>query len=817
MFHRPLIPALICFIAGIFLGRVVLPHVYSLIIFFLFLIAIILIASLLIPKRTRSYCYLFLFFLMGTFLTLSSKVHSDLAGPAIEGNKVVLEGVVLGPPRITSETTRYEIKAQRLFNNGNISSIDEKILLTVYSNGGDFMPGQRIRFPATLKNFNNFNNPGRYDYEEAMELRGFSCRASLSDGRYIVPMGKDGFGLPLRIIEGLRRPVRDLLRETLSPRDQALMRALILGEKQGINYELREPFNITGLGHVLAVSGLHIGLVAWLSFFLFKRLLSISYKLMLKRDIKKIAAAMTCVPVVAYVCLAGFQVSSQRAMIMIITYLFSILIGREKEIWSTLALAALMVLALDPNALFSISFQLSFLAVAGILWLAPAIHQRITAPFIDPGDKKLFSRIYQYISGLIAVTLSAVIFLMPVTSFYFHRISVLSIPANLVIVPVLGIWILPLGLLSSVLIHIYPPAAGLLIELSSLGLNLMMDMIYFFSQFNWASFWVVTPNIFEMMLFYFLIFFIFFIRRLSYAKIGLLFVLILISADISYWLYQTRFNRHLKVTYLDVGQGNAALIQFPGKERMLIDGGGFQSGSFDTGQMVVAPFLFHQKILRIDYLVLSHPHPDHLNGLVFIASHFKPKELWRNRDIVTNLLFEDLIKIVESENIKTLYPSDLAMEREISGVKIELWHPSPVEKPRGLSSDGVYLNNNSLVLKLSYRGKSFLFPGDIEAAGEAEVIQRAGKALESDILLSPHHGSGSSSTGPFLQLVKPEICVISCGKSNRFGFPHNDVLKRLEHADCGIIRIDESGAVQVTAKDEGFKIKTGSSLSNFFF
>jgi competence protein ComEC len=345
----------------------------------------------------------------------------------------------------------------------------------------------------------------------------------------------------------------------------------------------------------------------------------------------------------------------------------------------------------------------------------------------------------------------------------------------------------------------------------------MIDMIQYFSHFAWASFWTVTPNIFEIMLFYCLIFFLFFIKRLSYAKIGLLFVIILATADISYWVYQTRFNKHLKVTYLDVGQGNSALIQFPGKERMLIDGGGFQTGSFDTGQMLVAPFLFHQKILKVDYLVLSHPHADHMNGLVFIASHFKPKELWRNRDVVTSPVYEDLMNIVESENIKTYYPSDLGINREISGVKIELLHPSPSEHTIESPNDGEYLNNNSLVLKLSYRGKSFLFPGDIEMEAENDLLLKAGPKLKSDVFLVPHHGSKNSSTSSFLSMVKPEISVISSGKGNSFGLPHGAVLVRLRNADSKIIRIDKVGAVQVTAEEDGFRINNGHSLTRFFF
>ena len=204
-------------------------------------------------------------------------------------------------------------------------------------------------------------------------MKGLTCSASISDGRRIVPMGPGYLPFPRGLIETIQKPVRDLFKERLDTRNFALFRALILGERQGIDPGLREPFNQTGLGHILAVSGLHIGLVAWAAFFLFKWVLSRSYRLALEIDIRKMSAFLTAFPVIGYTLLAGFQVSSQRAMIMILTFLGSLILGREREVWSTLALAGLIILFLDPNALFSISFQLSFMAVIGILWLTPAI------------------------------------------------------------------------------------------------------------------------------------------------------------------------------------------------------------------------------------------------------------------------------------------------------------------------------------------------------------------------------------------------------------------------------------------------------------
>lgn len=801
--HRPLIPLLISFMGGILIGHMWLPHLQPLIVPLLILITSVLILSLFTPLFSKLPLFIIIFLFAGILLTLASDRPSELSSLTHEREKVIMEGTVLKPASTTRDRTRFELMAERLFIHGQVRKLGERVLVTVYNHTRDFSTGERIRFPARLRRFENFNNPGRYDYELSMRLRGISCAASVSDGKYVIPMGKGHLALPVAMMESFRKAVRDLFRWNLSAQNYALYRALILGERQGIDPKLREHFNIAGLGHILAVSGLHIGIIAWLAFLVSKRILSFSYSLTLKYDIRRIAAIVTCFTVIFYTWLAGFQVSGQRAMIMALTYLFSIVLGREKETWSTLALAALIVLALNPNALFSISFQLSFIAVTGILWLAPELHKRIPEPFARPGQMNIFHRLYIHITGLIVVTISATVFLLPVTSFYFHRVSIVSIAANLTVVPLMGIWVLPLGLLSATCIHLSPSLATFFLQMGAWGLRWMMDIIRFWSSFDWASFWVVTPNGFEIILFYSLIFFLFFIRRRQWAKIGLLIAVIAVIADSSYWIYQTRFNSQFRVTFLDVGQGSATLIQFPGRQRMLIDGGGFPRGSFDVGRMVVGPTLFHSKILRIDYLVLTHPQSDHMNGLRFIAANFHPREFWHNGDMVETRSFKELIQILESKQTEIFLPANLSNGRDISGVRIDLLHPPPGRKAAGLG-----LNNNSLVIKLSYQGRSILFPGDIEMYGEKMVVSNAGPALRSDIMLAPHHGSKGSSTRQFLRMVRPEICVISSGRGNYFGFPHTQTLERLKEIGCKVIRINQKGAVQLSMGQDGFEIST---------
>ena len=801
---------LVSFAGGILAVHKILPLGHGFILALFISIVICLVAALFLSPRVKIYPLIIIFFLTGALLSQGKRHSSRLIPLANLHKSVVIEGTVLNPPKIIEDkTAKINLRAQELILKGDAVPIDEDIVVTVYNHTPRLEAGDKIRFPARLRPFKNFNNPGNYNYEEAMRLKGLTCGASVSDGRRIVPMGPGYLPFPRGLIETIQKPVRDLFKKQLDPRNFALFRALILGERQGIDPGLREPFNQTGLGHMLAVSGLHIGLVAWAAFFLFKWILSRSYRLALEIDIRKMSAFLTAFPVIGYTLLAGFQVSSQRAMIMILTFLGSLILGREREVWSTLALAGLIILFLDPNALFSISFQLSFMAVIGILWLTPAILDKFHYPDNSQQVKmSILNRLMVYFIGLVAVTASATIFLLPITSYYFHRISLVAIPANLTTVPILGMWVIPLGLLSAVAAPFSISVASFFLYLGAWGLNKMMAIIEFWSHIPWSSIWTVTPNIFEIFLFYSFILCVFFFKRRRWAKIGVALLAVMILSDVAYWVYQVRFNRDLEVTFLDVGQGNAALVAFPGGKKMIIDGGGFSRGSFDVGKMVVAPYLWHKKTSQIDYMVLSHPQADHMNGLRFIAKTFHPKEFWYNGDQVETASFKELKAIIETRNIKTLLPSDLKDGIEINGVRINILHPDSDGQPLILEKDGKWLNNNSLVLKIAYMGKSFLFPGDLERPGEEVLISNAGEMVRSDILLSPHHGSKTSNSKEFLEIVQPAICIISSREGNPGNFPHQTVVDTLRHIGCRVIRISRSGAVEIIVGKDRFEVRT---------
>jgi competence protein ComEC len=275
--------------------------------------------------------------------------------------------------------------------------------------------------------------------------------------------------------------------------------------------------------------------------------------------------------------------------------------------------------------------------------------------------------------------------------------------------------------------------------------------------------------------------------------------LLIMVADTCYWLYQRYWRSDLRVTVIDVGHGSASLLELPGGYTMLIDGGGFSdNAAFDIGARVVAPILWRNKIRTVDTLVLSHPNSDHLNGLIFIADNFHVKRIWTNNETRPTLGYRQFMKVIARNKIYNPVYADIARNHLVNGVKLDLLYPPHDFLMRKNKEKWRNSNNNSLVVKVSLGATSFLFPGDIMKAGEKEIVDICDGKLSSTVLMAPHHGSRSSSSGLFLAQVKPEVVIISTGYQNRYQFPDPAVLKRYQSRGCKIYRTDVNGAVRLT-------------------
>lgn len=810
--YRPLMPLLFSYLAGLLIGSfLALPR-------FILLVGILL--SLVFftwtiikgTKRLSLFLVIMLFALIG-ILSIRSILAPTLPPNHITryltGKKVVVEGVLCKAPELFPDKTVLCLQAEKIIEQKKTIIIEGRLLLTIKETIDGFSYGDRVRFSARLRFPRNFNNPGRFDYQRYLALKGILVIASLYDGRTIV---KTGTTVPNPLLlrgERLRTKIRNFLRAHLSAPEVEIACALILGEKSGIAKELREQFSATGVAHILAISGLHIGIIALACLCLVKSVLKCSTWLILATDISKIAALLTLVPVICYWFIAGYGPGTTRATIMVITYLLAIIIGKEGDIWNTLALAAFVILIISPAALFDISFQLSFVSVMAILYLTPHLSGYFFKDRDDPLEvtPSWWQKTVRSIILFFLVTISALVGTAPVVSLYFHRLPPWGWLTNAIIIPLIGFLVVPLGLLTSLLAFLVQPLAVFTAQMMGLLIKTALFFINCLSTLPGTDCHMTTPTLIEMGLFYLGIFFLARLRQSSRDRYGLAVVTLACMLNQGLWYYENRGNPLLRIASLDVGQGEATLVQFPHGKTMLIDGGGFHNNSFDLGENVIAPALWKKKIKRIDVVVLSHPHPDHLNGLVYIVKNFTIGEVWTNGESVPGEPFEAFERAIADRGIKKLVLSRESARRTINGVDVEVLHPPAASRQTPAKSYPQDINNHSLVLRLTHRDVTVLLTGDISREVERDLIGTV-PSLKSTILKVPHHGSATSSSPAFLKEVQPEIALLSVGFENSFRLPNTAVLERYRDQGCNLLRTDLDGAIILETDGSSISLTT---------
>jgi len=463
-------------------------------------------------------------------------------------------------------------------------------------------------------------------------------------------------------------------------------------------------------------------------------------------------------------------VATVRACVVAILWLGAVALDRRATPAGTLAAAALFILWVAPLELFDPSFQLSFAAALGTGLLAP----RFT-PKID-GDS-LPLRLGRWAVRLAVASAAALLATVPIGAFHFSQVSPMGLLSNLVVVPLAELGIVPIGLVGAVLAALPGGAwlGGVCLKLAALGATAMVAFVRWFAA--WAPSWrLATPSALEMIAWYAALVGLYLGRRRLAIWLALL---VLVSFGGRELLRQT--STTLSATFLDVGQGDACVIELGHGRVMVVDGGGSFDPGFDPGREVVAPHLWRRGIRRIDVLVLSHPHPDHANGLPFLVENFAVGEIWTNGQESSLPALERLRQVAASRGVPFGQPRPLAL----GGAALRPL--APLDENGQLAPDfAASENDNSLVLELTHGGRRLLLTGDIEAGAEARL--GAGPA---DVVKVPHHGSRTSSTPALTGPTHPQLAVISVGERNRWGFPHPSVLARWQAEGARIMRTDQ--------------------------
>ncbi len=671
-----------------------------------------------------------------------------------------------------------------------------KLRLSVYGpwpgHLNDLSFNDRIGCCCDIRQTRNFNNPGGFDYRGYMGLQGIYCTGwAKKDTLVRLPRPRQFPALSTVVnqVQAYRRQFARHIRQTVkNPDAAAVLTALVTGDRQWIGSDLRNIFSRSGANHILAISGLHLSIVAFVSFGLFARLFSLFPWLVIPGTAQKIAAVFTLMPLAFYAVLSGFSPSTQRAFTMVALAMACLAIEKEADILNALAAAFIVILMAWPGALFSISFQLSFSAVLFILG-GMAVASKLT-PHAGPGGS-VFTRAVRGIGMFMAVSLFALLGTQPLIMYYFNQICFAGILTNLILIPGAGFLALPLGL-SALFVHPFSmDLSAFLLTMAGIVLTLCIDLLRWVAGLPMVWFQTVTPDLVEIPCYYLLLFGGFMVFK-GMKRRGILVVvvtLLLFFARESFLLFDRFFNANATVYILDVGQGSAALIESPRGKRVLIDGGGFSRFStFDTGERIVAPFLRFRRVLTLDAVVLTHPESDHMNGLIYIMDNFTVRRFIKNSEQGQWDNYRDLMAVVERHRIRveTVPGIDCL---NLGDARLEFLYP--------LGKRLENANNNSVVSKFIHGEISVLFPGDIMNEAEKELVMARGQRLSSTVLVSPHHGSQSSSSGFFLDQVHPKSVIISCGFKNRYGFPHPAVVARYTRRGCRLFQTDLAGAVQI--------------------
>jgi competence protein ComEC len=726
--------------------------------------------------------------------------------------EVEIEGMVSADPEVRDSATHIRLSVSRINpENEGWREVSGDVLLFVprypeYEYGDVLRVTGKLEIPGQL---------GDFDYKGYLEHQGIYATMLYPDLERI----DSGQGFkPLEWIYSLRNSLAESIAEVMPEPQAALTQGILLGIRYNIPADIKYDFTITGTAHILAISGVNLSIIAGM-------LLSIGIWLFGKKRFIYIWLALGLIWL--YALLTGMQPPLVRGAIMASLFLSAELVGRQRTAITSLALAAAVMVGLDPPILFDASFQLSFLAFAGLIFLAPpltSLGRRLAGAAL--GEKGLAVSLANIVSDGFSVTLAATIAVWPLIAYYFGVVSLVGPLATFLALPVLpaiivtgmaaglvGLAFIPLAqgigwlawLFNSYMLFIVGGFAALPLSSTEVGsvspafiivyYCVLIAIVGLVSKRGWrerARSWLRSGASRSSQL----------VSRLSWRWVV---PPLLILAALTSVAAITMPDDELHISFLDIGQGDAILIE-QGNQQVLIDGGPSpQTLIRELGDRM--PFWDR----TIELVVLTHPHDDHLSGLVEVLKRYRAEQVLYPDLEYDSPLYKEWEGLIEEKNIASTTAQAGQVIELGEGIIIRVVNPqTPQLTGTEADIDTDIENNGSLVLRLDTGRVSFLFTADIMWEGEFELIA-CGAELDCTVLKVAHHGSNTSTTADFLAAVSPQLAVISVGEDNPYGHPHDEVVKRLA-ASLGaenVFRTDEQGTIEFITDGEELWVVTG--------
>ena len=628
--------------------------------------------------------------------------------------------------------------------------------------------GNRITFSAMVYPLDEKSNPSQFDYKRYLASQNIYAQVGIQKIHNLQVNSSQ-----LVSWVQLRREVLEAIENNFSQETSSLAKALLIGYKNELEREQKITFSRAGLSHIMAVSGLHVGFILapfWIMIPLFWNL----------RYGKQIGLSLLIGILFVYAGLTNFSASVTRASLVGILLAYGKLFHKVRDSKNLTAVAALIILLFNPSDLFSIGFQLSFGAVYIILLTAPVI-QRWLPNWI---------RFRWFGKPVMVVVISFIVQvgLFPLLAYYFGEFSIVGPLANAFVIPVLGIAVpyaialLPVAIISPTIAH-----------LLNTPVDLFLQWLHWFvnTTANWPWSWIQI-HIESILFFCIWMVGIFLIASLRIPRLRwkiLAVFLALLCAKQGNQVWQNLKPATLQLTYYDVGQGDATLVSTPRNSHFLIDAGRWQP-DYNSAKYVIIPHLKEQGIEKLDAVFLSHPHADHIGGILELIKTIPIDTIYNSGTDYNSKLYQRYHKKAVEKDIPII-PLSAGDQIEIDP-SIRLFIYGPAE-----SNHTSNANNRSLILELIYGKTEFLFPGDSEQSQEQELIGRYPMLSDTDVLKVPHHGSKTSSTDALLQTLTPQMGVLSLGRQNQFEHPHQEATRRLHKHISQLYFTSLDGAIQL--------------------
>lgn len=748
-------------------------------------------------RHLFSACVSLFFFFWGFYALTPWTVPDDSPSSirfAASDSLVTVEGVVASRPVVSPDGSRLAVKVEHLFYQNRIKAAHGTLMLYISQGDSELVRGDRIRFRTRISVPRRLGLPGEFDYPRYLAFQEISAVGRVVSQQELVLIRGGAEQSLQRSIDLLAKRLGDAIRSALPDVTvSSVLGALLIGDQKRIPQQLSDAYTKAGVNHILSISGFHIAILATFITLTALWILTCFEYPALHWNVRRNAVLLAVPVMLIYLFITGNAPATARSVIMLSACALALYMERESDPLNTLLLAAFFLIAIHPPTLFDISFQLSFLSLWGIIVAVPPLMARLTAL-----RNSRVRTLMQFMSVSLAASCAT---LIPVL-YSFQVASLNGILTNLLIVPLLGYGAVLAGFCVLPFLACLPSYNHLLLWPAAKMVQVSNVIIEYCAALPLIHFGGITEwDMFSLLLFMCCISFI----RNFPQRLALGAAIPLVAIALHAWNPVAGDGR-LHITMLSVGQAESLLLRLPDGSTMLVDGGGYlHDTGRDFGQRILTPALAALGIRKIDRMIATHAHPDHIGGLAHVIKHLKVGEFWSTGDLSMETSREVLTALTE-QSVPTRLLAGGDLIHLGNGVDLQVLSPFKQKSPRS-SQNVLNENEQSLVFRISYGHFSMLFTADVGFVAE-QAILASGYDLKSTALKVGHHGSRYSTSLEFLECVSPRVALISAGAGNRFGLPSLQTVKLIESRHIPLYRTDRDGTIELVSDGVSWNIST---------